>query len=607
MPDPVAPGDEPPPDSATQSTGAPESSAESVAAIVPSGGSDAIVVASVSVDDEAIPPGTALDAPMPPPAPTTIGRLRRPPRVFRRLREWVQNRLIGLVTALGEFIVLFAFVISVILGSIFVLTNRIVNLQVMTPGKMGGSYAPDNRARYTSGSIGQAFAIGFVDGLPGKPIPIAASGAALPAVRPKLADEARAENSARDALLASGGGFQASADTKAALSAPILSGRLLASLAAKGAGGEKFVIPTRNTGPPPTRSVPTASPTPLPTPTTPEQRSPTTAPTRPATTPTVVPTTAGAAATAAPSATPLRTATSAPAAVSSPTALPPSPSVRASVTPVPPSPTVAVRSPTAAVTVATSPSPVGGTPTIPTLPTVTAAPASPTVPVPPSPTTAFSPTPNVSPTPRPPPSPTTTHTPTQTPTQTATPTPTRVGGPSPTALAVIDLSKLVATQDQKIDFPVVIGGGLISGFFSVPGGTDPDPAASAMSIHPGESFSRTILFINGGDKPIDLLPRVAADYAYSATPVANTKILAADSPLWNDIVNGLQLEITIDGVTRYLGPLDTSRAPTPPYLERIGGNDLMSIGFRIFLPITADNKMSRQTLVFTLEFTVTGY
>ena len=604
MPDPVAPSDEPPPDpTAAQPSDPAAPSPEGAASIVPSGDSDAIVSAPDSAAENAIPPGTALDAPMPPPAPITIGRLRRPPRVFRRLREWVQNRLIGLVTALGEFLVLFAFVISVILGSIFVLTNRIVNQQVMTPGKMGGSYAPDNRARYTSGSIGQAFAIGFVDGLPGKPIPISASGAALPAVRPKLADEARAENSARDALLASGGGFQASADTKAALSAPILSGRLLASLAAKGAGGEKLVIPTRNTGPPPTRSVPTASPTPLPTPTVPEQRTPTTAPTRPATTPSVAPTTAGGAATAAPSATPPRTATTEAVVPSSPTALPPSPSVRASATPVPPSPTVPVRSPTAVVTVATSPTTVGGTPTIPTLPTVTAAPPSPTVPVPPSPTTAFSPTPNVSPTPRPPPSPTITHTPTQTPTQTATPTPTRVGGPSPTALAVIDLSKLVATGGQKIDFPVAIGGGMISGFFSVPGGTD--PAASALSIHPGESFSRTLLFINGGDKPIDLIPNVVGNYAYSATPVPNTRILAADSPLWSDLVNGLQLEITIDGVTRYSGPLDTSRASTPPYLERIGGNDMMSIGFRIFLPTTADNKMSRQTLVFDLEFTVT--
>lgn len=589
MPDPEAPGATPPTDGTPpENTGATPAASPAPAPIVPSPGADGTALAELVAADAEIPPGTALDAPMPPPAPTTIARLRRPPRVFRRLREWVQNRLIGLVTALGEFLVLFAFVISVILGSIFVLTNRIVNQQVMTPGKMGGSYAPDNRARYSSGNIGQAFAIAFVDGLPGKPIPISASGAALPAVRPKLADEARAENSARDALLAAGGGFQASADTKAALSAPILSGKLLASLAAKGAGGEKLVIPTRNTGPPPTRSVPTASPTPLPTPTSPIVRSPTVAPTRPVTTPTVAPTTSGGAPTAAPSSTPVRTATTAPLSAASATAIPPSPSVRASATSAPASPTVAVRSPTAAVTAATSPSPAGGTPTIPTLPTVTAAPASPTVPVPPSPTTAFSPTPNVSPTPRPPPSPTTTHTPTQTPTQTATPTPTRVGGPSPTALAVLDLSTLVPVGGAPVitKFP---------GIFSSGSEADPNATPGPLQLAAGRQYTRTLLFVNAGSTPIDFVTQTGVDPAY------------ADNPLWADIEKGLQMEITIDGVTRYLGPLDTKRAPSPPYLERIGANDLMSIGFRIFLPSIAGNEMSRQTVVFNLEFVVTRY
>jgi len=587
MPNPEAPGGSPPTDGTPPGNlGATPAASSAPAPIVPSPGTDVTGIADAVGDDGEIPPGTALDAPMPPPAPTTITRLRRPPRVFRRLRECVQNRLIGLVTALGEFLVLFAFVISVILGSIFVLTNRIVNQQVMTPGKMGGSYAPDNRARYSSGNIGQAFAIAFVDGLPKKPIPIAPSGAALPAVRPKLADEARAENSARDALVAAGGGFQASADTKAALSAPILSGKLLASLVAKGAGGEKLVIPTRNIGPPPTRSAPTASPTPLPTPTSPIVRSPTVAPTRPVTTPTVAPTTSGGAATAAPSSTAVRTVTTAPFSAASATALPPSPSVRASATPAPASPTVAARSPTAAVTAATSPSPAGGTPTIPTLPTVTAAPASPTVPVPPSPTTAFSPTPNVSPTPLPPPSPTVTHTPTQTPTQTATPTPTRVGGPSPTALAVLDISSLVALPGQAVitSFP---------GIFSTGSEADPNATPGPLQLAAGKQFTRTLLFVNSGGKPIDFVSQTGVDPAY------------AENPLWSDVENGLQMEITIDCVTRYFGPLDTTRAPSPPYLERIGANDLISIGFRIFLPPTAGNSMARQTVVFNMEFVIT--
>jgi hypothetical protein len=101
--------------------------------------------------------------------------------------------------------------------------------------------------------------------------------------------------------------------------------------------------------------------------------------------------------------------------------------------------------------------------------------------------------------------------------------------------------------------------------------------------------------VNSGDKPIDFVSQTGVDPVY------------ASNPLWADVEKGLQMEITIDGVSRYLGPLDTTRAPTPPFLERIGGNDVMSIGFRIFLPTIADNEMSRQTVVFNLEFVLTRY
>ena len=136
------------------------------------------------------------------------------------------------------------------------------------------------------------------------------------------------------------------------------------------------------------------------------------------------------------------------------------------------------------------------------------------------------------------------------------------------------------------------------GIFST---SDADPTTGLigtpgpLTISAGKQYSRTLLFVNGGDKPIDFVSQTSVDAAYK------------DNPLWADIENGLQMEITIDGVSRYLGPLDTSRAATPPYLERIGGNDLMSIGFRIFLPTTAGNSMSRQTLVFNVEFVVTRY
>lgn len=598
MPDPAVPGDPPPADH----SGLPAASGVSIptgvtspAPIVPAGAPGAIVLSSTGTDGEEIPPGTALDAPMPPAAPRTITRLRRPPRVFRRLREWVQNRLLGLVAALGEFIALFAFVLAVILGAIFVLTNRIVNQQVMSPGIMGGSYAPEGKARYSASSLGQAFAIAFVDGLPAPPMPIAASGAAIPAVRPKLAEEARSENSARDALLAAAGGFQASADTKAALAAPILSGKLLANIqAAKPGAAAIAAIPTRAIGPPPTRSVPSPSPTTPPTATFPPTAAPSVSPIRTATVATTA-TQAPATAVPAPSATVPRTATP-PLVVLTSTPEPPSPTVRPSATPVPPSATAPVQSPTAAgtSTAATSPTPAGGgTPTIPALPTVTAAPASPTTVAPPSPTVAVSPTSALSPTPRPPPSPTVTHTATLTPTSTPTPTPTRVGGPSPTALAVVDFSSLVAIPGQPIitKFPGIFSGGM--------DGSDTAPNASGtpapLPLGAGGEYKRTLLFVNGGSAPIDFVSQASVEPAM------------AENPLWADPEQGLQLEIEINGMSRYLGPLDTTKAATPPYLERIPPNEVLSVGFRIFLPQSAGNAMSRQTVVFAIEFAITRY
>ena len=93
------------------------------------------------------------DPPMPLAVRPQVTPLRRPPRIFRTIREWIQNRLMAVVTALGELLFLFAFVLAVILGSIFVLNNRIINQTVRTPSVMpGGTYAPDGRAQYSAGA-----------------------------------------------------------------------------------------------------------------------------------------------------------------------------------------------------------------------------------------------------------------------------------------------------------------------------------------------------------------------------------------------------------------------------------------------------------------------
>lgn len=549
------------------------------------------------------------DPPMPLAVRPPVTPLRRPPRIFRTMREWIQNRLMAVVTALGEFIFLFAFVLSVILGSIFVLNNRIINQTVRTPSVMpGGTYAPDGRAQYSSGASGKAFAIAFVDGVARKPIPIAASGLALPAVRPKLADEAKAENALRDAANAAANAlFTGSADTKAALSAPILSGKLLGQLQAAKAGGNQgdIVIPTRGTGPPPTPAArqPTQTPPPTNTPVA-DAATPTTAPTKPVGTSTplggnVSPTAPAAPPTnsPAPSATPVPQVTATPIAVVTNSPVP-----TITVAPSSTVPPTAIPSATALL-VSPSPSVALTTPTVPILPSVTAPVATPTSNVPPTPsvapTVAVSPTSGISPTSAFSPTTTVTITPTVTPTETPTPTPTRAGGPSPTALAVVDFSTLVAVPGQPVttSFPGIFSGASASS--SGTGGAGPGTPAP-IAIGPKGRYERTLLFVNGGTKPIDFLPS-----AGGFTPAVGPDGLP--NPLFSDAVNGLQLEITVGGEIRYRGPIDTTQASSPPSLERIQSNGYAAVGIAVFLPVTAPNTMARQTVTFNIDFTVSRF
>ncbi|MEY4405719.1 MAG: hypothetical protein RL345_185 [Chloroflexota bacterium] len=549
------------------------------------------------------------DPPMPLAVRPPVTPLRRPPRIFRTMREWIQNRLMAVVTALGEFIFLFAFVLSVILGAIFVLNNRIINQTVRTPSVMpGGTYAPDGRAQYSSGASGKAFAIAFVDGIARKPVPISPSGLALPAVRPKLADEAKAENALRDAANAAANAlFTGSADTKAALSAPILSGKLLGQLQAAKAGGMQgdIVIPTRGTGPPPTPAArqPTQTPPPTNTPVA-DAATPTTPPTRPAGTSTplggnVSPTPPPAPPTnsPAPSATPVPqvTATPIPVVTSSPVpTITVAPSSTAPPTPIP-SATAPLVSP--------SPSVALTTPTVPILPSVTAPVATPTSNVPPTPsvapTVAVSPTSGISPTSAFSPTTTVTITPTVTPTETPTPTPTRAGGPSPTALAVVDFSTLVAVPGQPVitSFPGIFSSASASS--SGTGGAGPGTPAP-IPIGPKGRYERTLLFVNGGSRPIDFLPSTGGFLpAVGADGLPN--------PLFSDAVNGLQLEITVGGEIRYRGPIDVTLASSPPSLERIQPNGYAAVGIAVYLPVSAPNSMSRQTVTFNLDFTVSRF
>ena len=179
------------------------------------------------------------------------------------------------------------------------------------------------------------------------------------------------------------------------------------------------------------------------------------------------------------------------------------------------------------------------------------------------------------------------------------PGPTRAGGPSPTALAVVDFSTLVAVPGQPVitSFPGIFSSASASS--SGTGGAGPGTPAP-IPIGPKGRYERTLLFVNGGSRPIDFLPSTGGFLpAVGADGLPN--------PLFSDAVNGLQLEITVGGEIRYRGPIDVTLASSPPSLERIQPNGYAAVGIAVYLPVSAPNSMSRQTVTFNLDFTVSRF
>ena len=109
-----------------------------------------------------------------------------------------------------------------------------------------------------------------------------------------------------------------------------------------------------------------------------------------------------------------------------------------------------------------------------------------------------------------------------------------------------------------------------------------------------------MLFVNGGTRPIDFLPSSGG-----FTPAVGTDGLP--NPLFSDVENGLQLEITVGGEIRYRGPIDVTLASSPPSLERIQPNGYAAVGIAVYLPATAPNSMAKQTVTFNLDFTVSRF
>ena len=120
-----------------------------------------------------------------------------------------------------------------------------------------------------------------------------------------------------------------------------------------------------------------------------------------------------------------------------------------------------------------------------------------------------------------------------------------------------------------------------------------------VTVNALDGLACSLTILNSGTKPIDLIPQVTTDYAYW------------DNPLWTDLVNGLQMEILIDGVSRYLGPIDTSRSWTPPYLERIAATSVMQYQVIIYLPRGSSVRYwsdgAVESLTVTLDYIFTRY
>jgi hypothetical protein len=120
-----------------------------------------------------------------------------------------------------------------------------------------------------------------------------------------------------------------------------------------------------------------------------------------------------------------------------------------------------------------------------------------------------------------------------------------------------------------------------------------------VTVNALDGLACSLTILNSVTKPIDFVPQVTVDSAFK------------DNPLWADLENGLQMEILIDGVSRYLGPIDTSRSWTPPYLERIAATSAMQYEVIMYLPRGSSvrywSDVAVQSLTVTLEYVFTRY
>ena len=119
---------------------------------------------------------------------------------------------------------------------------------------------------------------------------------------------------------------------------------------------------------------------------------------------------------------------------------------------------------------------------------------------------------------------------------------------------------------------------------------DKSAAASLINLSnmvPGDTANRTVVISNTGNAGFTYTPAISA---------------TANTLLWSDTTNGLQVTVLRGATTVYSGPLQSLALAASPTIAAAGTDTL---SFTFSLPTTAGNTFQTLTQDFTITYTAT--
>lgn len=165
-----------------------------------------------------------------------------------------------------------------------------------------------------------------------------------------------------------------------------------------------------------------------------------------------------------------------------------------------------------------------------------------------------------------------------------------LAGMALSALVLIGLT--VSADKSSASFTAVTDNpGNSFGSATLTASNDKSAAASLISIGnmvPGDTAARTVTISNTGN--------VGFTYTGVASATANTL-------LWSDTTNGLQVTVKRGATTLYSGALKNLAIPASPTIAASTGTDTLSFDFS--LPLSAGNTLQTLTQDFTITYTAT--